>query len=289
MDLQQLRSFAAVARHRHFTRASAELHIGQPAVSQQVRRLEGELGVQLLNRTTRAVELTDAGRLLVARVERAQSELDAGLAELAEMKGLLRGRLTIGAIQWLEPYDLAATLAGFHEQHPAIEIRVVEEAAETMIQSVLADRLDVAFVPMEAGLPKGMSAEALFEDELVLVVGPEHRLASRSEVRMKDLRDEQFVFLREGSGLRRAVEGAARAAGFSPHASFETNELSRVLALVGRGLGVSAVSKAVAEASSDPVVALRLKPSLRRRVALVWRTARHHSPAAKAYLDYVRT
>lgn len=288
MDLQQLRSFVAVARHQHFTRASAELHIGQPAVSQQIRKLEAELGVQLLSRTTRAVELTDAGRLLLARTERALSELDAGLAEIAELKGLLRGRLTIGAIQWLEPYDLAGTLAGFHELHPAIEIRVVEEAAETMALSVLADRLDAAFVPMEAGLPRGLSSETLFEDELVLVVGPGHPLAGRSEVRIKDLKEEPFVFLREGSGLRRAVEDAARAAGFSPHASFETNELSRVLALVGRGLGVSAVSRAVAEAASDPVVALRLKPSLRRKVALVWRTAHHHSPAAKAFLDYVR-
>ena len=287
MDLQQLRSFASVARHRHFTRAAAELHIGQPAVSQHVRRLEAELGVRLLSRTTRSVELTEAGALLLDRVERALAELDAGLDELAELRGLVRGRLTIGAMQWLEPYDLAAALATFHELHPAIDIRVVEEVAQAMLGAVLADRLDLAFVPIEEGLPSGLSAELLFEDELVLVVAHDHPLAGRSFVRMTTLRDEPFVFLREGTGLRRLVELAARDAGFEPLARFETNELSRVLALVARGLGVSAVSRAVAEAASDQVAAVSLRPAVRRRVGLVWRGSKRLPPAANAFLKHV--
>lgn len=287
MDLQQLRSFSAVARHRHFTRAAAELHIGQPAVSQHVNRLEAELGVRLLRRTTRSVELTEAGRLLLERADRALGELDAGLAELAELRGLVRGRLSIGAMQWLEPYDLAAALATFHELHPAIDIRVVEEVAPTMVGDVLADRLDVAFVPVEQGLPPGVDSHLLFEDELVLVVDRGHPLAGRAHVRLSALRDEPFVFLREGTGLRRAVERGARAAGFEPDVRFETNELSRVLALVARGLGVSAVSRAVAEAAGEEIVAVRLQPALRREVGLVWRAGRHRTPAANAFLKHV--
>ncbi len=288
MDLHQLRSLVAVARHRHFTRAANELHIGQPAVSQHIRRLEAELGVALLSRTTRTVDLTDAGRLLVARAERALGELSAGVAELEELKGLLRGRLTLGAMQWLEPYDLAGTLADFHERYPAIEIRVVEEASDAMVEAVLADELDVAFVPLESRLPAGLSCELLFEDELVAIVSPEHPLAARASVRLEQLRDEPFVFLRRGTGLRHSLEDAARRAGFEPHASFETNELSRVLALVGRGLGVSAVSRAVAQNAAELVRAIALRPALRRRVALVWRTGRHHSPAANAFVAHVR-
>jgi DNA-binding transcriptional LysR family regulator len=287
MDLQQLRSFAAVARRRHFTRAAAELHVGQPAVSQHIRKLEAELGVRLLSRTTRSVELTEAGGLLLERVERALGELDAGLAEIAELRGLVRGRLTIGAMQWLEPYDLAATLATFHSLHPAIDIRVVEELAGSMVSAVLADRLDVAFVPIEEGLPAGLDAELLFEDEFVLVVAHEHPLAGRDHVRISALREEPFVFLREGTGLRRAVEVAARAAGFEPQARFETNEVTRVLALVGRGLGVSAVTRAVAEAAGDQVVPVSLRPALRRQVAIVWRGGRHRTPAANAFLMHV--
>jgi DNA-binding transcriptional LysR family regulator len=287
MDLQQLRSFSAVARHRHFTRAAAELHIGQPAVSQHVRRLEAELGVRLLSRTTRTVDLTEAGRLLLERTDRALAELDAGLDELAEVRGLVRGRLSIGAMQWLEPYDLAAALATFHARHPAIDIRVVEEVAGAMLASVLADRLDVAFVPIEEGVPPGLEAHLLFEDELVLVVAATHPLAGRAYVRLSTLCDEPFVFLREGTGLRRAVEVAARAAGFEPHARFETNELTRVLALVSRGLGVSAVTRAVAEAVGEELVAVRLRPALRRQVGLVWRAGRQPTPAANAFLAHV--
>ncbi len=286
MELQQLRSFAAVARHRHFTRAAAELHIGQPAVSQHVRRLEGELGVRLLSRTTRTVELSEAGRLMLERTERALAELDAGLDELAELRGLLRGRLTIGAMQSLEPYDLPAVLAAFHELRPAIDIRVVEEVAPTMLGALLADELDVAFLPIEDGLPPGLDAEPLFEDELVLVVARDHPLAGRSRVAVAALRDEPFVFLREGTGLRRAIEGAARREGFEPRARFETNELARVLALVGRGLGVSAVTRAVAQAAGEGVVAIPLRPAFRRRVGLVWRSGRHHTPAANAFLEH---
>ena len=282
-----MRSFAAVARQRHFTRAATELHIGQPAVSQHIRRLEAELGVRLLSRTTRSVELTEAGALMLQRCERALGELDAGLAEIAELRGLVRGRLTIGAMQWLEPYDLAAALATFHERHPAIDIRVVEEVAQAMLSGVLADRLDVAFVPIEEGLPPGLEAELLFEDELVLVVAAGHPLAGRRDVRLTALAHEQFVFLREGTGLRRAVEVAARDAGFEPQVRFETNELTRVLALVARGLGVSAVSRAVADASGSEVVAVSLDPALRRRVGIVWRAGRHRTPAANAFLKHV--
>lgn len=288
MDLQQLRSFVAVARSRHFTRAAEELHIGQPAVSQHIRRLEAELGVRLLNRTTRAVQLTDAGALLLARAERALHELSAGLAELDELKGLLRGRLMLGAMQLLEPYDLPGTLSGFHDMYPAIEIRVIEEASVEMIEAVLADELDAAFVPLQPGLSAQLSSKLLFEDELVLVLARGHPLARRESVRLQDVRDESFVFMREGANLRSALEDAAREAGFEAHPSFETNELSRVLALVGRGLGVSAVSSAVAEAASHLVASVRLRPAVRRRVALIWRKDRHHSPAAKAFLDYAR-
>jgi LysR family transcriptional regulator, transcription activator of glutamate synthase operon len=252
-----------------------------------VRRLEAEIGVRLLTRTTRSVELTEAGSLMLERVERALAELDAGMAELSELRGLVRGRLTIGAMQWLEPYDLPAALATFHELHPAIDIRVVENVASAMLGAVLTGELDVAFVPIEDGLPAGLSSKLLFEDELVLVVAEKHPLAGRTQVGMAALREEPFVFLREGTGLRRALEAAARGAGFEPRARFETNELSRVLALVARGLGISAVSRAVAQAATDQVVAVRLRPALRRQVGLVWRAGGHGTPAANAFLKHV--
>ena len=288
MDLRQLRSFAAVARHRSFSRAAAELYIGQPAVSQHVRRLEDEVGLELLRRTTRSVELTDAGRLFLPRAERALAEVEAGLSELEEMRGLLRGRLRIGAMQSLEPFDLPGALAAFHRAHEGIDIAVVEQSSRDMVGGVLADAIDAAFVPIDDELPAELDSHELFTDELVVIAGADAALAARSSVSMAELRGEDFVFLREGSTLRREISAAARAAGFEPHAGFETNELARVVALVGQGLGVSVVPRAVAEAARETVRLVPLDPPVGRTVALVWRAARHQPPAARAFIEHVQ-
>lgn len=288
MDLVELRSFAAVARHRHFTRAAEELHVGQPAVSQHVRRLERQLGLQLLRRTSRSVELTEAGELLLARAESALAEVEAGLDELAELRGLRRGRLTVGAMQSLAPFDLAAALATFRERYPEIDIRVVEDAGRNLLAGVEAGRLDLAFAPLDGSAPDTLDTHELFRDRLVAIVGPGSALARRKAVELAELRDEPFVFLQGGTGLRTAVERAARAVGYLPRVGLETNELTRVVALVAAGLGVSVVSPAVAADAGDRVATLTLRPALERRVALVWRAERRPSPAAAAFLAQVR-
>jgi len=288
MDLHQLRSFEAVARHSHFTRAAEELLIGQPAVSQHIRKLEAELGVALLARTSRSVEVTQAGELLLLRVERALSELDAGLDELADLRGLRRGRLTVGAIQSLRPYDLAGALATYRAAYPDVDIRVVEASGRDLIAGVADDRLDLAFAPVEGGLPDSLDSHPLFAEQLVAIVGRSSELASRRTVDISDLREEPFVFLQGGTGLRTAVERAAQAEGFLPRVGLETNELTRVVALVAAGLGVSVVSPAVALEALDRVAVVGLRPVLTRRVALVWRSGRRPSPAAAAFLAQVR-
>jgi DNA-binding transcriptional LysR family regulator len=288
MDLNQLRSFAAVARHRHFTRAAEELHLGQPAVSQHVRKLEAELGLPLFARTSRSVELTEAGDLLLERVERVLAELDDAVHELAELRGLRRGHLTVGAMQSLAPFDLAASLATYRNAYPYIDISVIEGPARALIEDVLADRLDLAFTPLPTELPDGLEAHELFTEQVVAIAGRASPLAAHRTVDMADLRNEPFVFLQGGTGLRTMVERAAEAAGFRPRAALETHELTRVVDLVAQGLGVSVVSPAVAADAADRVAALILRPPIERRVALVWRAGRRLSPAAAAYREQVR-
>ena len=286
MNLRELRSFVAVARTGSFSRAAETLYLGQPAVSQHVRRLEAELGLALFARTTRAVVLTDAGQAFLPRVQRALAELDGGVAEIDEVRGLLRGHLRIGAMQWLDPYDLPQALAAFRERHPDIEITVVEEPTTVMVAAVLDGSLDAAYVPLES--QAGVSAHELFTDDLVLIVGRDSPLAGRSGVRFGALRDASFVFLREGSGLRRSIEDAARAAGYTPRVGLETNELARVFALVAAGLGVSVVSRTVAQRAHADVALVPLRPAPRRTVGLVWRAERRQPPAARAFIDHVR-
>src|ERR671917_498659 len=229
MELRQLRYLVALADERHFTRAAGRLHIAQPALSQQIRRLEDEVGVALVDRTTRHVALTAAGDLLVARARRALAEVDAACAELSELAGVRTGRVVIGAMRSTGPFDLSALLAAFHARHPGIELIVREEPSEVMLQRLHADALDAAFLSVNR-LDAGPDIELhpLLDEPLVLLLAPGHPLAGRRAVDMAELRDERFIVFGEGGSLRRIVLMGAREAGFEPAPAVESTESPRV-------------------------------------------------------------
>lgn len=288
MDLKQLRAFAAVADEGHFTRAADRLHLAQPAVSKQVQRLEAELGVQLLRRTSRTVELTEAGELLLRRARRALAEVDAATAELDELRGLLRGRVVIGAMGSLGPVDLPGLLQRFHSAHPQVEITVREESTADLEALLVTDAIDLAFATGRADGPPELTGRRVAEEDLVLVVAPQHRLAGRRRVGLGALADEPWVAFKGGTGLRAAFEAATAAAGVAPRIAFESNELERVLALVARDLGVSVVPRSTAEIAREPIAVLDITPRLRREVVLLWRRERRLPPAAQALLALAR-
>jgi LysR family transcriptional regulator, transcription activator of glutamate synthase operon len=291
MELRQLRYLVALADERHFTRAAARLHIAQPALSQQVKRLEDELGIALVDRTTRHVALTEAGERLVARARRVVGEVEAATAELSELAGIRTGRVVIGAMRSTGPFDLSALLAGFHARHPGIELVVREEPSEVMLQKLHADALDVAFLAvnrLDAG--PDIRLQPLLSEPLVALVAPGHALAGRGRVGMAALRGERFVVFGEGGSLRRIVVQGAREAGFEPVLGFESSELPRIRAMASRGLGVALLPASEADHPGPPVAIVEVeRPTLVRDVTLAWRAARRHSPAARAFLELAMT
>ena len=290
MDLKQLRAFAVVAEEGGFTRAAARLHLAQPAVSKQVARLEAELGVELLRRTARAVTPTEAGELLLHRARRALAEVDAAKAELDELQGLLRGHVVVGAMQSLGPVDLPGLLARFHHAHPQVEITVREEPTPELEQLLVAGAVDLAFTTGRPDGPAELQGERVAEEDLVVVLAQDHRLARRGRRRigLGALAEEPWVAFKGGTGLRTAFERATAAAGVAPRIAFESNELDRVIALVARDLGVSVVPRSTAEAAREPVAVLEITPRLTREVALLWPRERRLAPAARALLDLAR-
>jgi LysR family transcriptional activator of glutamate synthase operon len=291
MELRQLRYLVTLADERHFTRAAARLHIAQPALSQQIRRLEDEVGLALVDRTTRRVALTDAGVLLVQHARRALREVDAAWAELADLAGVRTGHLVIGAMQSLGPFDLSILLGAFYARHPGVELTVVEELSDPLLERVGADLVDLAFVSVTEGVTQdGLAVQRLLTERLVLMLAPDHALARRARVRMEDLRDERFIAFREGAGLRRILATGAHDAGFEPRIAFETNEIERARAIVARGLGIAVVPESDAARPGPDVAIVGLhRPALSRDVTLVWRRDRHHTPAARAFLALART
>lgn len=290
MDLRQLRYLVALAEELNFTRAAASEHIAQPALSQQIRRLEEEVGVGLVERTTRKVALTEAGQLLVVRARRILAELEAARSELQAVRGVDVGHVTIGAIHTMGPVDLSLALATFHERHPNVGLTVREQLSEESAELLRVDELDLAFLSVTGRVEDHeLGLHQLISEELMVLLPRDHALAGRDEVRMAELASEQFISFSQGARLRELLFSAGRDAQFEPRVTLESNEAQRIRALVSRGLGVAILPRSGAIAPGAEIVAARLTaPALRRDITLAWRAGRRQSPATTAFLELAR-
>jgi DNA-binding transcriptional LysR family regulator len=291
MDLRQLRYLVALAEELNFTRAAAAEHVAQPALSQQIRRLENEVGVGLVQRTTRRVSLTEAGELLVVRARRILAELAAADEEMQALRGVDVGHVTIGAIHTMGPIDLSLALAAFHEAHPNVALTVREHHSEECAELLRNDELDLAFLSVtERVEAHGLGVHQLISEELMVLLPRDHALTGRSQVRMADLAHESFISFRQGARLRELLFSAGRDADFEPRVTLESNEAQRIRTLVSRGLGVAILprSDALNPAGSEVTVASLVDPVLRRDITLAWRAGRRQSPATAAFVELAR-
>jgi DNA-binding transcriptional LysR family regulator len=285
MDARQLRYFEAVARHRHFTRAADELHVAQSALSHQIRQLERELGVELLQRTTRSVQLTDAGELALSRARSVISELDALRGDVDELRGLVRGHITVGAHLFGGELDIPAILYRFTASHPGVEVGLREGTAQRMTEMLADGSLDVSFA-LESDAPPEVDRVALSSEELAVAMSPRHELAGEDPLPVSALAEERLIAFQRGSSTRQVVDGAFAAAGVQPRIALEANDFALVRGLVARGVGLAILPRSFLELPG-PRIALRpLQPTLRMTVALWWRRGRRLSPAAQAFVDF---
>ena len=286
MELRQLRYLVALADERHFTRAAAREHIAQPALSQQIRRLEQEVGLALVERTTRRVTVTEAGQTLVARARRILSEVDSATAEMQALAGVRTGHVMVGTMHTMGPVDVSAALAVFHQRHPAVELTVREQSSEELAEMLRDDGLDLAFLSVTERMEShGLGLHQLVSEELVVVLPRDHRLAARGTLRMAELAGEHFISYREGARLRELLTFAARHAGFEPQIKLESNESERIKRLVARDMGVAILPRSDAERpGTDLAMAALTEPALRRDITLAWREGRRLAPAAAEFL-----
>ncbi|GAC1321326.1 MAG: LysR substrate-binding domain-containing protein [Chloroflexota bacterium] len=290
MDLRQLEYVIAIAETRSFTRAAARCAVAQPALSQQVRRLERELGVQLFTRTTRSVTLTDAGHVLLRNARRVVETVASARAEIDAITGLVRGRLTLGAIQYVPRLDLPAMLAAFHALHPGVDVVLRSADNAQMLAAVRGGDLDLAFVSFRPSDPPGdLNRLDLLTEPLLVVVANDHHLANRSVLHLRCLSTEPFIELGPGSGLRSQSDHAFTVAGLTRHVALEVAGLDDALSLAALGMGVVLLPQTLLEARADRRVrAIPLEaPSVERSVALVWHDTEPASPAGRVFLTQV--
>jgi DNA-binding transcriptional LysR family regulator len=288
---RQLEYFQAVARELHFTRAAEALRMAQPALSQQIRKLERQLGLTLFDRDNHRVALTPAGVALFAHAERVLSDLVAVEQEMLGWAGGVRGLVRVGAARGLMG-RLALVLAAFCRTYPAIEVGLRELNTEEMLAGLRSGRLDVATLGSASDLgDRRLIAHPLGAEPLVLTAGPRHPLATshagQGPVPLAELDGLDLVRYPSGSAVGRIILTALTEAGVEPTGRFETSEYTTARELVAVGLTAAIMPLAVAAAPGAEVRVLRLEPEPAWTPSLAWSADRRPAPALRALIDFL--
>lgn len=289
MELHQLRYVVAVAKTGNFSRAAERCHVAQPSLSQQIQKLEDELGQRLFNRLKRGVKLTEAGESFLPRALRILEEVEAARREAEDTQALVRGTVTVGALPTIAPYLLPSVIARFSDKYPGIEVVVQEDTTARLLKLATAFEVDMAIMSLPID-ESGIEVEKLFSEELVLAVPLNHALAKKKSVKVADLEDERFILMKEGHCLGDQVLGFCNRRNFQPNVSCRSAQMETVQALVATGLGISLVPQMALDSgpTNRPVYRSLEGTKPERAIVVIWPKRRAMSRAAKEFLGCLR-
>lgn len=289
MELQQLRYVLAVARTGNFSRAAEQCHVSQPSLSQQIQKLEDELGERLFDRLKTRARLTAAGEALRERAGRILAEVEAVQREATETRALARGHVAIGVLPTIAPYLLPQVLTGFSQKFPGIEIAVQENTTAQLLGLLVACEVDLVI----ASLPlhdERMRVESLFAEELRVALPPGHSLLQRRTIRAADLEAERFILMKEGHCLGDQVLNFCTRRDLHPNILCRSTQIETIRALVEAGLGISLVPAMACPSTPSGRRLYRslAEPAPRRTIVAAWLEARPPGRAANALLRHLR-
>ena len=280
--LQQLSYFVTVAEHGNLTRAAAALHLAQPSLSNQLKRLERDLGTELFERVPRGVALTPAGQALLPIARQALADVEQLRRTANELTSPEGGTLRVGATPSLSSVLLPAALTAFHAHHEHVALEFAEAGSEDLIERLERDELDLALVILPVP-HRAVETVPLAEEDLVAVVGPGHPLAGRQRLGISELKGIPLVIPRAGYTIRTTVIAACRHAGFEPTIACDGGELSGVMALVARGLGAAVIPSIVATHQPDLRTIRIDRPRLVRTIGLARRSGAVGPASARTF------
>jgi DNA-binding transcriptional LysR family regulator len=293
MDTRQLAAFCAVVERRSFSQAAEQLGVTQPAVSLQIRSLEKRLGMQLLDRSGRRVEPTEAGQRLYRNAQRLLAMEEQLLAELGgEENGELSGRLEIGASTGPGGTVLPVLLCEFQQGHPGVHVALSVSDTQRVVEQVARRELELGVVGA-ARRHRGVVFEPFFRDEVVLAVPRGHRFANRT-VTLDELKEEPLVLMQEGAGVRQVIDDELRAAGLRLRdldVRLELGLQESARSAVVSGYGITFISRSAIDADlgAGTLATARLEglePS--REISLVRSSGRAETRVAQSFVEFAR-
>jgi LysR family hydrogen peroxide-inducible transcriptional activator len=288
MEVHQLRYFCAVAETGSFTRAAEREQVAQPSLSQQILKLEEELGVRLFDRLGRSVRLTDLGQIFLPRARAILIELRSAKEEVAEKQSSVSGPLCVGVIPTIAPYFLPSRMAQFLRKYPRAAITVVEDVTVRLVDRLRAGLVDLALMALPA---RGHDLECfpLHTERLFAILPKNHAMARKRSLSMKDLRQEPFLLLREDHCFRETAIEVCKHARIMPQVVFESGQFSSIMAMVGAGLGISIVPEMALEQRADCCSVLISDERASRTVGVAILKGRFLSRVQRAFLTQLQS
>lgn len=285
MELYQLAYFLEAARQRNFTRAAARLRLAQAALSEQIRKLEADVGAALFHRGRRESVLTAAGETLRHHAEALLERADTARKAVQEVAGLRGGRLSVGAIPSVSACLLPQAVAAFRGKHPQVELALFEGTSEAVAQWVENGRVELGIVQLPTTGGR-FEERLLLTEPFVALLPSTHPAAQQRSVSLEKLSAESYVLYK--GRARDTALAACRAAGFEPRVACESSELETIRSLVGAGLGIALLPQLATRQPIAHCAAVGIRgATVERQVALLTRPAQRASPGAEAFIRSV--
>jgi DNA-binding transcriptional LysR family regulator len=286
-DLNDLHAFRAVAELANFRKAAEAVHISQPAFSRRIDKLEEALGVRLLDRTTRRVNLTAVGRDFARKVQQLLDELDSTLLGIRGVAATRMGEVTIACVPSTVNYFVSNVIRRYHEQYPRIRVKIFDASANEVLAAVARSEADFG-VNFTGSQEPEIQFEPLLEERFVAACRRDHPLARKRSATWSDLAQYDFICVAKSSGNRVLIDQALANVKGRPQHIYEAQHVTTLLGLVEAGLGVAAVPSLAMPGPEHPLlVSVPLtEPAVKRRVGLIRRKGRSLSPAAQQLYQF---
>ena len=290
MYLEQLRHFHTVAETGSFTRASQKLLLTQPAVSNQIKKLEEDLGQKLFERQRRQVQLTRAGEILHTYTRRIFQQLREAEGILEDLKNIETGVLSLGTVDVVSIYVLPKIFQGFHKKYPRVEISIEVDNSTNISRGVLEGELDLGFVTLPVEDSNLISIQ-IYQDRMQVVAPPGHPLGDKKIISLGDLEQTTLIIYKKGSVTRKIIEEVFEKEGrtFMPDMEIDRPEAMKMLVESGLGVSILPEMSVIKELEEGTLISLSTgKVCFERQLGLIYRKGQFFSPSTTAFLDILR-
>ncbi|MFC3884321.1 LysR family transcriptional regulator [Bacillus songklensis] len=289
MDIRQLQYFYEVAKQKSFTKAAAVLHISQPSLSKMVKSLEDEIGIKLIDRSGKRIQLTDAGEIVFQQSEAVLRSLGDLSNSLYDLMNLKRGTIKFGIPPIIGTLFFPRIIKSFHDSYPLIHIQMIEFGAKKMERIVEQGEVDVGVVllPVDETI---FEAIPFAKEQLQVVVHKEHPLAEKGVIPLTDLKDESFIMFHEDFSMHDIIYNECLRAGFQPKIAYESSQWDFIGEMVAANLGVALFPQSIClKLNPDQVSIIDLKHTIPWELGLIIKKDRYISIATKTFLDHLKS